>query len=119
MIRYAAQSGERVWTAAQNQDQRNPSSRDLFTYALALCEAKLHPERLAPLLELAARMQDRDPQRRDKLIDRLLSSDAFVDYWTYRFADPFLVNRDSMDARGAMAFSAWRTRRLADARQAA
>ncbi|MCX6903148.1 MAG: hypothetical protein NTW03_06645, partial [Verrucomicrobia bacterium] len=60
MVRYAAESGERIWQAAQQPDLRNPSSRDLFTYALALCEAKLHPERLERLFEVAAQMQDQD-----------------------------------------------------------
>ncbi len=64
LFRYAADSGERVWRATQNPEERNPSSRDLFIYALALCEAGLHPERLEPLFDLAARMQDRDPASR-------------------------------------------------------
>ena len=64
MVRYAAESGERTWQSAQQPDLRNPSSRDLFTYALALCEAKLHPERLERLFEVAAQMQDQDPASR-------------------------------------------------------
>jgi len=40
------------------------TSRDLFAYALALCEARQHPERLDRLFELAAQMQDRDPKSR-------------------------------------------------------
>src|SRR5689334_2994517 len=40
------------------------SSRSLFAYALDLCEARQHPDRLDRLFELAAQMQDRDPQSR-------------------------------------------------------
>jgi len=40
------------------------SSRALFSYAFALAEAGLHPERLDRLLALAAQMQDRDPTSR-------------------------------------------------------
>ena len=37
------------------------SSRWLVGYALTLCEAREHPERLERLLALARRMQDQDP----------------------------------------------------------
>ncbi|MBI2301062.1 MAG: hypothetical protein HYU66_19295 [Armatimonadetes bacterium] len=39
-------------------------SRDIFSYALALCEAGLYPERVARCLQVAARMQDRDKESR-------------------------------------------------------
>lgn len=64
VMRYAAASGEKTWRAAQNPDRYKPLSRELFTYALALCEAGEHPERLDGLFSLAARMQDRDPKSR-------------------------------------------------------
>jgi len=37
------------------------TSRELFAYALALCEARQNPDRLPTLLEIAERMQDREP----------------------------------------------------------
>jgi hypothetical protein len=40
------------------------SSREVFAYALELCEAHQHADRLDPLFELAARMQDRSPKSR-------------------------------------------------------
>ncbi|HTV75708.1 MAG TPA: hypothetical protein VMD57_01830, partial [Candidatus Baltobacteraceae bacterium] len=40
------------------------TSRDLFAYALALCEARQYPERLDRLFTLAEQMQDRDPKSR-------------------------------------------------------
>lgn len=60
VIQYAARAGESVWRAVQSED-RKPSSRRLYTYALALCEAKKHLDRVPKLLELGAQMQDRDP----------------------------------------------------------
>ncbi len=64
-MRYAAKNGERFWSrVAQDPPPGDVASRDLFTYALALCEAKQQPERLERLFEVAGRMQDRDPQSR-------------------------------------------------------
>ena len=63
MIQYAAESGEGTW-ARTADPPGSLASRELFTYALALCEAKLHPERLQRLFELGAQMQDRDPDSR-------------------------------------------------------
>jgi len=40
------------------------TSRGLFAYALVLCEARQHPERLDRLFALAEQMQDRDPKSR-------------------------------------------------------
>ena len=39
---------------------------------------------------------DQDPDKRDKLIEVLLDSPQFVDFWTYRFADLFRVNHTSL-----------------------
>ena len=40
----------------------NTSTRQLFSYALALCESHQHPERLERLFQLAQRIQDRNPK---------------------------------------------------------
>lgn len=63
VIRYAAESGEGAWRRA-NEIPENLTSRELFTYALALCEADMHSERLGRLFDLGRRMQDRDPDSR-------------------------------------------------------
>ncbi|MBI5684777.1 MAG: hypothetical protein HZC54_06830 [Verrucomicrobia bacterium] len=57
------QAGERTWRNV-NRQPPEVSSRELFSYALALCEAKTKPERLEKLFDTAAQMQDRDPQGR-------------------------------------------------------
>ena len=43
------------------------------------------PERVREFLA------DRDPQKRDKLIELLLNSPQYVDYWSFRFGDLFRV----------------------------
>jgi hypothetical protein len=43
------------------------------------------PERVREFLA------SRDPKKRDKLIDTLIGSPEFVDYWTFRFEDVFRV----------------------------
>ena len=63
VIRYAAESGERTWRNTVGPSE-TLTSRELFSYALALCEAKMHPDRLERLFELAESMQDRDPNSR-------------------------------------------------------
>jgi hypothetical protein len=54
---------EKFWRSC-SQPADNVSSRDIFAYALELCEAHQHPERLDRLFELATKMQDRTPKSR-------------------------------------------------------
>jgi hypothetical protein len=52
------------WEAlAEEPVQQQYVSRDLFRYALILCEADHHLDRLPRLLTLARRLQQRDPER--------------------------------------------------------
>ncbi|MFA7006726.1 MAG: hypothetical protein WC429_21980, partial [Verrucomicrobiia bacterium] len=63
IIANCVQAGERTW---RNIAKTSPtlSSRELFAYALALCEAKTKLDRLEKLFDTAALMHDRDPQSR-------------------------------------------------------
>lgn len=54
---------------------------------------------------------DRDPAKRDKLIDRLLESEAFVDKWAYFFMDLFRANGKM--GRGMNLFHYWMRENLA------
>ena len=65
-IQQAAQQGEAYWQQIATEGPA-PSSgcRQLFGYALALCEARVHPERIERLLALARRMQDHDPRSKN------------------------------------------------------
>lgn len=62
IVQYAADQSEGTWRRCQNPDKFDLSTRDLFTTALAWCEAKRHPERLARIFDLAAQLQDRNPK---------------------------------------------------------
>ena len=46
---------------------------------------------LPPPARVREFLADRDPLKREHLIERLLNSPEFVDYWTFRFADFFRV----------------------------
>ena len=62
LARRAVQEEEAFWKRiASDEPPGTMGTRQLFRYALALCEAGQHPERLMRLLELATRAQDRDP----------------------------------------------------------
>jgi hypothetical protein len=48
--------------------------------------------RLPTMQEREAYLSEPEDQRRDGLIERLLASDDFIDYWTYRWSDMLLIN---------------------------
>ena len=47
---------------------------------------------LPPPSEVEAFLKDRDPDKRAKLVDRLLDSPEYVDYWAYKWSDMLLVS---------------------------
>ncbi len=55
--------------------------------------------------DVRAFVADRDPAKRDKLIDRLLATEAFVDKWAYFFMDLFRANGKM--GRGQNLFHYW------------
>ncbi len=55
--------------------------------------------------EIRTFVADADPAKRDKLIDRLLASDAYVDKWAYFFMDLFRANGKM--GRGQNLFHYW------------
>jgi len=59
--------------------------------------------------ELAAFLADKRPSRakRDSMIDRLIGSPEFVDYWTNKWADLLQVNRKFLGEEGAVALRNW------------
>jgi hypothetical protein len=59
---------------------------------------------LPPVKAIEAFLNDRDPQKRARLIDRLLTSPEFVDYWTYRWSDLFLVSSTKLAPQAVWAF---------------
>ncbi len=49
-------------------------------------------------------LADPDPNKRAKLVDRLLASPEFVDYWAYKWSDLFLVSSKKLAAPAMWAF---------------
>jgi hypothetical protein len=57
--------------------------------------------------EVEAYVADRAPDKRVKLVDRLLASDPFVDYWTLRLATLLRVRTLPNESQGARAYHDW------------
>jgi len=51
--------------------------------------------------------------KREALVDRLIGSNDFVDYWTNKWADMLQVNRKFLDVEGAKAFRDWIRKQVA------
>ncbi|MGN6544237.1 MAG: DUF1549 domain-containing protein, partial [Aureliella sp.] len=54
-----------------------------------------------------AYLSNRDPNKRTRLIDAMLSSDAFVDYWTLRFARQLRIHALPGETAGVEAYAGW------------
>ena len=52
-------------------------------------------------------LADRSPDKRSRVIDRLLERPEFVDYWTYKWSDLLLVSSRSLGASNVKAFYGW------------
>jgi hypothetical protein len=61
--------------------------------------------RIPSASEVAAFLRDTTPDKRTRVIDRLLDSEAFVDKWSYYFMDLFRANGKM--ARGHQLFHYW------------
>lgn len=52
-------------------------------------------------------LADRSPDKRAKLIDRLLERDEYVDYWAYKWSDLLLVSSRRLRSNAMWAFYHW------------
>lgn len=52
-------------------------------------------------------LANRDPSKRDQLIEQLLNRKEFVDYWAYRWSDVFLVNGKLLRPEAVKAYYEW------------
>jgi len=59
---------------------------------------------LPPVDEAMAFLADTDPKKRAQLIEQLLERPEFVDYWSYRWSDLFLVSSRKLPQPGMWAF---------------
>jgi hypothetical protein len=63
--------------------------------------------RLPTAEETQAFIDDQTPDSRSRLIDRLLASDEFVDYWAYKWSDLLLVNGTKLRPIAVKSFYQW------------
>lgn len=68
------------------------------------------------ILPTAAEAQEflasKDPQKRSKLIDRLLDRPEFSDQWTLKWADVFRSTRKAIEFKGTINFQKWLRRHI-------
>ncbi|MBI4906054.1 MAG: DUF1553 domain-containing protein [Acidobacteria bacterium] len=64
---------------------------------------------LPPPARVREFLASRDPSKRSKLIDALIGSPEFVDYWTFRYADLFRVSifANALSAKGMAEYWEW------------
>lgn len=53
-------------------------------------------------------------ERRDRWIETLLADDSFIDYWTYRWSDLFLINGTRLRPAAVKAYYQWLRKQVAD-----
>jgi Protein of unknown function (DUF1553)/Protein of unknown function (DUF1549) len=69
---------------------------------------------LPPADGVAAFLSDADPKKRDKLVDRLLNSSEWVDYWTYQWSDLLLVSSKKLPMPAVWSFYRFIRQSVAD-----
>jgi hypothetical protein len=52
-------------------------------------------------------LQDRDPEKRSKLVDRLVERPEFADFWALKWADVLRNEEKTMGEKGAWVFQRW------------
>lgn len=59
-------------------------------------------------------LRNKDPNKRNQLVDRLLSSDEFTEYWTLRFAKLLRIRSQPGDAKAALTYHSWLKKQIDD-----
>lgn len=57
---------------------------------------------------------DADPQKRAKLVERLLTREEFADFWALKWADLLRIEERQLDANGVKLFHGWIRKSIAD-----
>ena len=57
--------------------------------------------------EVRAFLADESPDKRTALVDRLLASDEYVDFWSYKWSDVLLVNGNLLRPQAVKAYYGW------------
>lgn len=63
--------------------------------------------KLPTIAETRAFLADNAPDKRTRLIDALLRREEYIDYWSYRFSDLFLVNGGILRPAAVKAYYEW------------
>ncbi|WP_020475503.1 DUF1549 domain-containing protein [Zavarzinella formosa] len=66
--------------------------------------------------EAKAYLADASPDKRAKLIDRLLDRPEYADFWALKWSDILKVDKDAVTPQGAVAMTRWIRRQFADNR---
>lgn len=66
--------------------------------------------------ETRAFLADKDPQKREKLIDRLLERPEFAQHWALKWADVLRNEEKSLDRKGVAVFQRWLAAQIAQDR---
>jgi hypothetical protein len=68
---------------------------------------RLHLDAIGTLptpAEVRAFLADKDPDRRNKVIDRVLDRPEFIDFWALKWGDLLRINRDLVTEKGMWSF---------------
>lgn len=57
--------------------------------------------------EVKAFLADKDPKKREKLLDKLVDLPEFADFWALKWADVLRSNRKTIQVKGSYGFQAW------------
>ncbi len=66
--------------------------------------------------EVTTFLDDDRPDKRDRVIEAVLNRDEYTDYWSQRWADVLLVDRETLGDRGAYEFHRWLRQQMIDNR---
>ena len=66
--------------------------------------------------DVEAFLSNRDDDKRHKLVDRLLASEEFTEFWTFKFAKLLRIRSQPQDGEGALAFHGWLKNRFSGRR---
>jgi hypothetical protein len=69
---------------------------------------------LPPADQVAAFLDDKDPRKRAALVDRLLASEEYVDYWAYKWSDLLLVSSKKLPSPAMWSFYRFVRKGVAD-----
>ncbi|MCI0628744.1 MAG: DUF1549 and DUF1553 domain-containing protein [Acidobacteria bacterium] len=70
---------------------------------------------LPPASRVGEFLADQEPNKREKLLEKLLSSPQYVDYWTFRFADLFrIASQTNGSTKDSQFYWEWLNRNIAE-----